>query len=75
MAVNLPTFPEFDLQPKETVATRFEKYIKKINNMFMAMNVTDAAKKRAMLMHYVGHETSDIFEPLTVADAAADVAS
>ena len=28
------------------------------------MNVTDATRKRALLLHYVGEEVSDIFENL-----------
>ena len=64
MAVNLPTFPEFDLQPRDTVSVRFEKYVKRLDNMFTAMNITRASQ--AMLLHYVGEETCDVFETLTV---------
>ena len=66
MAVNLPTFPEFDLQPRDTVPVRFEKYVKRLDNMFTAMNITRASQKKAMLLHYVGEETCDVFETLTV---------
>ena len=34
--------------------------------MFTAMNITRASKKKAMLLHYVGEETCDVFETLTV---------
>jgi len=30
--INLPTFPEFELQPRDTAPTRFEKYVKRLNN-------------------------------------------
>ena len=66
MAINLPTFPEFDLQPRDTVPVRFEKYVKRLDNMFTAMNITRASQKKAMLLHYVGEETCDVFETLTV---------
>ena len=66
MAVNLLTFPEFDLQQRDTVPVCFEKYVKRLDNMFTAMNITRASQKKAMLLHYVGEETSDVFETLTV---------
>ena len=43
----LPTFPEFDLQPRETVPTRFDKYQKRLNNLFAAMGVEEATRKKA----------------------------
>ena len=66
-AINLLTFPEFEfeLQPRDTT-TCFEKYVKHLNNMFTAMNITQAPRKKAMLLHYVGEETCDVFETLTV---------
>ena len=66
MAINLPTFAEFDLQPRDAVPVRFEKYVKRLDNMFTAMNITRASQKKAMLLHYVGEETCDVFETLTV---------
>ena len=66
MAINLPTFPEFDPQPRDTVPVRFEKYVKRLDNMFTAMNITRASQKKAMLLHYVGEETCDVFEIITV---------
>ena len=69
--INLSTFPEFELQPRDTTPTRFEKYVKRLkNNMFAAMNITRAPQKKAMLLHYVGNETCDIFETLTVPEPA-----
>jgi len=65
-AINLLTFPEFELQPRDTAPTRFEKYVKHLNNMFTAMNVTQAPRKKAMLLHCVGEETCDVFKTLTV---------
>ena len=65
-AINLPTFREFELQPRDTAPTRFEKYVKRLNNMFTAMGITHASRKKAMLLHYVGEETCDVFETLTV---------
>ncbi|XP_077864573.1 uncharacterized protein LOC144350094 [Saccoglossus kowalevskii] len=72
MAINLPNFSEFDLRLRETTPTRFEKYIKRLNNMFAAMNVTAAAQKKAMLLHYVGEETCDVFDTLAVPEPTED---
>ena len=66
MAINLPTFPEFDLQPRDTVPVRFKKYVKRLDKMFTAMNITRASQKKAMLLHYLGEETCDVFETITV---------
>ena len=65
-AINLPTFPEFELQSRDTAPTRFEKYVKRLNNMFTAMSITRASQKKAMALHYVGEETCDVFETVTV---------
>jgi len=64
-AINLSTFPEFELQPRDTTPTRFERYVKRLNDMFTAMNITPVPRKKAMLLHYVGEETGDVFETLT----------
>ena len=70
--MNLPTFPEFDLQLRETTPILFEKYVKRLINLFCAMNIDDKAQKKAMLLHYVGEETCDIFDTLTVAEPDAN---
>ena len=33
---------------------------------FTAMNITRASQKKAMLLHYVGEETCDVFEIITI---------
>ncbi|KAJ7375306.1 hypothetical protein OS493_002054 [Desmophyllum pertusum] len=40
------TFAEFELHPRETAPTRFDKYVKRLNNMFAAMNITKASKRK-----------------------------
>jgi len=70
-SINLPNFPEFDLNPKETVAIRFNKYCKRMQNMFTAMDVANGDKKKAMFLHYVGEELCDVVDTLTI-PAATD---
>jgi hypothetical protein len=67
MAVNLPTFTEFDLQPRETAPARFEKYVKRLGNLCVAMDITDPARQKAMFLHYVVEETCDVHDTLTIA--------
>ena len=64
--INLPNFPEFDVSPRETVATRWDKYVKKLNRLFTAMNIDVDIRKQAMLLHYAGDDVQDIFETLTL---------
>ena len=71
-ATNVPTFPEFELQSRDTAPTRFEKYVKRLNNMFTAMGITQAFRKKAILLHYVGEETCDVFETLTVPEPTGE---
>ena len=66
MALNLPPFPAFELSPRETVATRFEKWVKKLNILYTAIKITDANQKKAILLHYGGDELCDIFDTLTI---------
>ena len=62
-SINLLTFPEFELQPKDTAPTRFQTYVKRLNNKFTAMGITQAPERKQC---YVGEETWDVFETLTV---------
>ena len=71
MAGSLPNFPEFDLSPRETVPMRFDKYTKRLANLFAAMDITDAKRQKAMFLHYVGEDTCDILDTLTI-PAATD---
>ncbi len=71
-SINLPPFAEFEFQSRETAPTRFDKYIKWLENMFLAMSVTDAKQKKAMLMHYIGEQGNDVFDTLTVPTVSTD---
>ena len=60
----LPSFPEFEVRDQANLAIRWEKYLKRFNNLLLAMNITAAERKRALLLHYVGEGVNDIFEIL-----------
>ncbi|XP_074641194.1 uncharacterized protein LOC141898939 [Tubulanus polymorphus] len=61
-AIGLPSFPEFDLQPRETAPIRFDKYIKRLENMFVAMAIDEATRQKAILLHYIGEPANDVYE-------------
>ena len=46
----LPVFPEFDLRDQTNLATRWEKYMKRFNNLMAAMDVKEESRKRALLL-------------------------
>ena len=64
--ISLPNFSEFELHPRETAPTRFEKYVKRLDNLFVATNITRATQKRAIFLHYVGEETCDVVDTLVI---------
>ena len=60
---HIPNFPEFDPDNDKTnVGKRWEKYTGRLENFFLAMNITNDARKRALLLHYVGEHTHEIYE-------------
>lgn len=64
MATGLPAFPEFNLRDQTNLATRWEKYLKRLKNLMTAMKMTDEGRKRALLLHYIGEEVNDLFDTL-----------
>ena len=62
---SLPIFPAFDLQEGD-LSKAWRRYVLRFENLLMAMNINDAKRKKAMLLHYVGEEVVDIFETLEV---------
>ncbi|XP_046841925.1 uncharacterized protein LOC124436042 [Xenia sp. Carnegie-2017] len=61
----LPTFPTFNLEEPD-LRKAWGKYVSRLENLLLAMNITNAARKKAMLLHYVGEEVNEIFETLAI---------
>ena len=59
---NLPTFPTFDLTEKDTLKTRWSKYLRRFNTLCKAIGVTDNGQKLSMLLSYIGDEMYEIYE-------------
>jgi len=65
MATALPVFPEFDASETSTrQATRWKKEISRFQNLLVAMDVKDKTRQRALLLHYAGEATNEIFDML-----------
>lgn len=59
---NLPTF---NISEEEgDVASRFKKSLSRFENFLIAANITEAARKKALLLHLAGEEIHDIFDTL-----------
>ena len=60
---NLPNFPTFDVDTdKSNCGTRWEKWVSRLENLFVGLNITEEAQKRALLLHYAGEKVLDIYE-------------
>ncbi|XP_052788463.1 uncharacterized protein K02A2.6-like [Mya arenaria] len=67
MATQLPTFPPFVVQnaageSQNTAGIRWQKWIQKLENLLCALDITVDKRKKALLLHYCGEETYDIFD-------------
>lgn len=65
--MSLPTFPPFPVhsQNEQSAGLRWKKWLEKFENMIAALDVTDDKRKRALLLHYIGDETYNIFDNFT----------
>jgi len=72
MATALPAFPEFDGSETSTQATRWKKEITRFQNLLVAMDVKDKTRQRALLLHYTGKATNEIFDMLPKTAAGED---
>ena len=60
--LNLPAFPTFYLTKKDTLKTRWNKYLKRFNTLCKAIGVTDNGQKLSMLLTYIRGEMYEIYE-------------
>ena len=45
-----------------SIGSRWEKYIRRFENLLLAINVNDDARKKTLLLHYAGEKVKDVFE-------------
>ena len=72
MASSLPPFPPFDLSDRNTVGVRWQKWVRRFENLMTGMNITNAARKKALMSHYAGEEVDDIIDMLVFPAPAGD---
>ena len=60
---SLPSFPPFDYEAnKANAGPRWKKWLGRLENLFVAMNLKSEERQRALLLHYVGERVYDIYE-------------
>ena len=65
MAAALPDFPAFDINCEPTsLGISWKKWSSRLENLFVALDIKDEARKKALLLHYGGEQLSDIFATL-----------
>ena len=64
MSDALPNYPNFDSNSSGDVAIRWTKWVSRFKNIMLACNITDQMRQRALLLHYAGEQTHDIFDTL-----------
>ena len=71
MATALRPFPSFYPSPDAgTPGLGWEKYVARFKNLITALDIKKAERQKALLLHYVGEETNDIFDTLIVSEPA-----
>ncbi|XP_067026640.1 uncharacterized protein [Acropora muricata] len=73
MASALPHFDPFNIHADSAIAQRWRKWIKRLENLFIAAAITDKKRQRALLLYYEGEEVCEIFE--TLAETGEDFAT
>jgi len=53
-----PFIPDADLK---SVAQRWKRWYDRFDNLIIALNITDAARKKALLLHLAGEQVYDVF--------------
>jgi len=66
--MSLPVFNEFVIHEDDNVGPRWERYVQKLNNMFVAMDINNEVRKKAMLLHFVGEPVNDIVHTLQLGE-------
>ena len=64
--MSLPVFESFPVHSEEsTVGTRWKRWHARLENLTAALNITQKARKKALLLHYAGEEVFNIYDSFT----------
>ncbi|XP_060552185.1 uncharacterized protein LOC132713564 [Ruditapes philippinarum] len=59
----IPPFPSFDIEAdKSSAAHRWNKWVGRLENLLVGLNITNDGRKRALLLHYAGERVYDIYD-------------
>ena len=62
-SLSLPVFPSFDVDTdKSNAGPRWAKWVERLENLFVGLNIEDEDRKRALLLHYAGERVYDIYD-------------
>ena len=64
MAASLPNFPSFPVH-ENNAETRWRKWINRLENLFIGLDIKDKKRQRVLLLHYAGEDVNEIFDTLT----------
>ncbi|VDI05683.1 Hypothetical predicted protein [Mytilus galloprovincialis] len=63
MAASLPIFPSFPVH-ENNAEIRWRKWISRLENLFIGLNIKDSKRQRALLLHYAGEDVNEVFDTL-----------
>ena len=69
MATSLPEFPPFDTDAEPTsLGIQWKKWVQRLENLFVALDVKDKVRQKALLLYYGGAKLADIYYTLASED-------
>ena len=69
MATSLSDFPPFDMESELTsLGIHWKKWILRLENLFVALDIKDKARQKALPLHYGGANLLDIYHTLALED-------
>jgi len=69
---NFQNFPRFPVD-ENNAETRWRKWISRLENLFIGLEIKDKKRQRALLIHYAGEDVNEIFD--TITDTGEDFAT
>jgi hypothetical protein len=61
--LSLPSFPTFDYDSdKSNAGPRWERWVSRLENLFVGLNIDDEDRKRALLLHFAGERVYEIYD-------------
>jgi hypothetical protein len=70
--MSLPSFPAFELTQDGNIGPRWDKWLARLTRLLVGMDVKDANRCQAPLLHYAGPDVDEIYDTLTIAAPGGD---